>query len=132
MENIKQFFKDKKYGFYVVLGTMVLSLVTMIAYAVGFSYLGFLSGWSVALLIIGVVAAAGLIVLKQHKFAPAVLLATVFVAFLLAIYYVYDFVISSVFWGNFAVPAELIVPIVFFGLALVASIVSVFTPLVKE
>lgn len=132
MGKLKEFFKDKKYGFYVVLGTMLLSLVTMIVYAVGFSYLGFLSVWAIVLLVVGVVVSAALLAFKQYRFAPATLFATVFAALLLAIYYMYDYVASSLFWGNFALPPQLVSTVVFFALAFVASIVSVFTPMVKE
>lgn len=132
MGKIKEYLEDKKYGFYVVLVTVVLSLVTLIVYAVGISYLGFLSSWAVVLLIAGVILAVALIALKQYRFAPAALFSTIFIAFLLAVYYLYDFVVSSVFWGNFAVPPQLVATAVFFALTLVASIASVFTPIVSD
>ena len=130
--NIKEYLSDKSYGFFVVLATMFLVLVTTIVYAIGLSQIGFLSWEAVVSLIVGLVVGAGLIVLKQYKFVPAVLYATILFAFIMALYYLYDYIISSVFWGNFAVPGEIIAAAVFFLLAIAASIVSIFAPIVNK
>lgn len=130
--NIKEYLSDKSYGFYVVLATMFLVLVTTIVYAIGLSQIGFLSWEAIVSLIVGLVLAAGLIVLKQYKFVPAVLFATILFAFIMVLYYLYDYIISSVFWGNFAVPGEIIATAVFFVLTIAASIVSVFAPIVNK
>lgn len=130
--NIKEYLSDKKYGFYVVLATMVLSLITALVYTIGFSQIGFLSWQAIVSLFAGLVIAAGLLVLKQYSFVPGVLFASIVFAFIMVLYYVYDFIISSVFWGNFAVPGQIIAAAVFFVLSIVASIVGVFAPIVNK
>ena len=132
MKFIKDYISDKSYGFYIVLATMILSIVTAIVYAIGFSQIGFLSWQAIVSLIVGFVIAAGLLALKQYKFVPTVLFIAVFFALAMVVYYVYDFLISSVFWGNFAVPGQIIAAAVFFGLTIIASIASVFAPIVNK
>ncbi|MBP5357265.1 MAG: hypothetical protein J6Y68_03860 [Clostridia bacterium] len=130
--NIKEYLSDKSYGFYVILATMFLSLVTILVYSIGFSQIGFLSWEAIVSLIVGVVVGAGLLVLKQYKYVPGVLFATIFFAFIMVLYYVYDYIISAAFWGSFAVPGEIIAAAVFFLLAIAASIVSIFAPIVNK
>ncbi len=132
MNFFKEYLSDKSYGFYVVLVTMLLSLITVLVYSIGFGQIGFLSWQAIVSLIVGLVVAAGLLVLKQYKFVPAVLFVSIFFAFIMVLYYVYDFLISSVFWGNFEVPVQIILAAVFFLLAIIASIVSVFAPIVNK
>ena len=129
---IKEYLSDKSYGFYVVAGTILLMLITTLVYAIGFSQMGFMSWQAILSLIVGAIAGAALLVLKQYKFVPAVLFASILFAFIMVLYYVYDFIISSVSWGNFAVPVQLILAAVFFGITVVASFVCVFVPIVKK
>ena len=129
---IKEYLSDKSYGFYVVVATILLALITTIVYAICFSQIGFMSWQAIVSLIVGALAAVGLLVLKQYKFVPAVLFASIIFAFIMVLYYVYDFIISGVSWGNFEVPVQIILAAVFFVLTVVASFVSVFVPIVKK
>ena len=129
---IKEYLSDKSYGFYVVAATILLMLITTLVYAIGFSQIGFMSWQAIVSLIVGALAAVGLLVLKQYKFVPAVLFASIIFAFIMVLYYVYDFIISGVSWGNFEMPVQIILAAVFFVLTVVASFVSVFVPIVKK
>lgn len=131
--SVKEYLKDKRYGFYFVLVTMLLSLITMIVYAVGYSKTRYMSWGAFAIILIGVVLVAILLALKLYSLAPAVLLTTNFVALLMFVYYIYFF-ISSVMTGiQFSgFPPEFIATTTFFVLMLVASIITVFVPIAKK
>lgn len=131
--NVKEYFTDKKYGFYILLSSMLLSLITMIVYAASYGQTRYMSWAAFVVLLVGIILAAALIVLKLYRFAPAVMLVTTLISLLLFIYYIYFF-ISSVLTGiQFSgFPPEFWASVVFFALSLVVSIVSVFTPLTDK
>ncbi len=131
--NVREYFAEKKYGFYVLLSSMLLSLITMIVYAASYGQTRYMSWAAFAILLVGIVLAAVLIVFRLYRFAPAVMLVTTLISLLLFIYYIYFF-ISSVLTGiQFSgFPPEFWASVIFFALSLVVSIVSVFTPLVDK
>ena len=131
--NVKEYFADKKYGFYVLLSSMLLSLITMIVYAASFGRTRYMSWAAFAVLLVGIVLAAVLIVFKFQRFAPALMFVVTLVALMLFIYYIYFFV-SSVMTGiQFSgFPPEFFATVIFFALSLVTSIVSIFTPLTDK
>lgn len=133
MNFLKEYFSDKKYGFYVVLGTMLMSIITMIVYVAGYSKTRYMSWVAFALLIIACVITAALLVFKMYKLAPAALLACNFLSLLCFIYYIYFFV-SSVMTGiQFsAFPPEFMATVIFYGITLVSSVACVFMPMVKD
>ena len=130
---MKEYFKDKKYGFFVTLALMALSVVTMIVYASIYGNTRFMSWAGFGVVIAGVVLSAILIALKQYRFVPALLLAANFLGFLLYVYYIY-FHVSVILVGiqSAGFPPEFFVNVVFFILTLVVSVTNVYLPQSKE
>ncbi len=133
MNFLKEYFSDKKYGFYVTLACMLLSVITSVVYVSIYSSTRFMSWAAFAFILVGVVLTAGLIAFKQYRFAPALMLATNFVGLLFYVYYIYFFVSSVMVGIQFSgFPPEFIINVIFFVLMLVASVVCVFMPQADE
>lgn len=124
---MNNFMANKTLGFRVTLVTMVLSLVTALAYLAIYSSSRYMSWQAFGIMVAGVVVAAALIALKQVRFAPSALLLGDFLSLLFYVYYIY-FYISSVATGiQFSgFPLEFFVNAVLYGLSLVLSIACVF------
>lgn len=133
VKKVKEYLRDKKYGFFVTVALMVLSVVTMIIYASIYGNTRFMSWAGFGIILGGVVLAAILIVLKQYRFVPALLLAANFLGFLLYVYYIY-FHVSVVLVGiqSSGFPPEFFLNVVFFVLTLVVSVANVYFPQVEE
>lgn len=129
---MKEFFKDKSYGFFVTLALIALSIVTMIIYASIYGGTRFMSWAGFAFVIAGVVLSIALIAFKQYRWAPALLLAANFLGLLFYIYYIY-FHVSVVLVGiqSAGFPPEFFVNAVFFVLTLIVSVVNVYMPQTK-
>ena len=130
---IKQFLKDKAYGFYATMITFVLSILTAIVYGVGFGSTVYMSWAAFALLFVGIVVAVIFIAIKQMHIATELLLVANLLSFLLFVYNIYFFV-SSVLTGiQFSgFPPQFFAVVIFYGLTLVASVACVFMPMAKK
>lgn len=130
---MKEFFANKKYGFYVTLATILLAIVTLIVYVSIYSSTRYMSWEAFWIILVGAVLSVVLILLKQYRFAPALLLTANFVGMLFFIYHIYFFVSSAVVGIQFSgFPPEFFVNIVFYVLTLVVSIAAVFLPQAEE
>lgn len=89
-----QILKRKGLGFYLTMCLVVLSVVTAIAYVNSYAnYVGFMSWPAIWLLVGGAVAALALSFTGLNKFAPWVVMATVFTAALLYVKCLYSYVV---------------------------------------
>lgn len=70
MEKFKKYFSTKGYGFYLILTTILVALITMIVFFVGLGE-GFLSWFSFGFLVALVLGDIALIALKKDNFIPA-------------------------------------------------------------
>ena len=132
--DLKNIFKGKTVGFYVLLASIVLTLVT------AFTYLGCCSKgivgydaynvWAFVLLLVSAAISLCLVAFKQKKFAPYVLGMLNFVAFLFYIYGVYYYV-SVVLVGidldHFE--PEFLISTILFVLTLGTSVSTIFMKL---
>ncbi len=130
---MKDLLANKKYGFFVTLALMLLSVVTMIVYASIYGGTRFMSWAGFWVVLAGVVVAAALILVKQERWVPALLLATNFIGFLLYVYYIY-FHVSVILVGiqSAGFPPEFFVNVVFFVITLVVSVANIYLPQNKE
>lgn len=130
---MKEYFSDKKYGFFVTLGAMLLSIITAIVYSCIYAKTKFMSWAAFAIILVGVVGAAALIVFKLYRYAPALLLVANFVGFLLYVYYIYYYVSATLVGIQFSgFPSSFVANVVFFALTLTASIACTFMAQVKR
>lgn len=129
---MKTLFQDKAKGYILTCITILMAIVTDIAYAVIYSSTKYISWEGFCIIIAGVVLSIILYALKLHRFAPAVMMISVFVALLFHVYYIYFF-ISSVMTGiQFSgFPISFFVNFILFGITLILSIICVFLPTEK-
>ena len=90
--NIKGLFKNKPLGFYVTLGTLVLALITAVAYLLCYNNTDNFNVWSFVVLLVSFVTGVVLVLVKQAKIAPYVLGLLNFVALLFYVYGIYYYV----------------------------------------
>lgn len=130
---MKDLLANKKYGFFVTLALMLLSVVTMIVYASIYGGTRFMSWAGFWVVLAGVVVAAALILAKQERWVPALLLSTNFIGFLLYVYYIY-FHVSVILVGiqSAGFPPEFFVNVVFFVVTLAVSVANIYLPQNKE
>lgn len=130
---MKDLLANKKYGFFVTLALMLLSVVTMIVYASIYGGTRFMSWAGFWVVLAGVVVAAALILVKQERWVPALLLVTNFIGFLLYVYYIY-FHVSVILVGiqSAGFPPEFFVNVVFFVVTLAVSVANIYLPQNKE
>lgn len=125
--DMKEYFADKKTGFYVTLAAALISIITLIVYAVGYGRTRYMSWEAFWIVLIGIVVAAALVALKLYRFAPAVLFGANTLALCFFAYHIYFFVSSVVYGIQFsAFPPEFIASVVMFVLAIISSIVAIF------
>ena len=129
---MKKLFQNKAKGYIMTCITILAAIVTDIAYAEIYSSTKYISWEGFYIIIAGVVLSTVLLVLKLQRFAPTVMMVSVFVALLFHVYYIY-FYISSVMTGiQFSgFPISFFVNFVLFGCTLILSVVSVFLPTEK-
>lgn len=126
---MKDLFKNKASGFRGTLACIALAVVTAVVYAIIYSSSRFMSWTGFGIMLGGAVAAAVLVVLKLHRFAPALLLATNFVGLLFHVYYISFFITSVVTGIQYSeFPVSFFVNFILMGLTLVLSIACVFLP----
>lgn len=124
---MKEALRNKAFGFRLTLACILFSAVTAVVYALIYSRSRYMSWAAFGVMLAGVILTAVLILLKQYRFAPAVLMTGDFLSLLLFVYYIY-FYISSVATGiQFSgFPPEFFVNIAFYAVALTLSVVCVF------
>ena len=121
--------QKKASGFPALVACIVLSAVTLCAYAFIYSRTRFMSWTGFGIMAAGIVLALVLIFAKLTRFAPGLLLLTNFAALLFHVYYIYFFISSVVTGIQFSgFPLDFYINFILFGLTLVLSIVCVFLP----
>lgn len=92
MFNVKDYIKNKGIGFYFTVGIALFSVVTAIVYAACYTGTDSMSWIAFALLLVGVVGSAVLVVFKQYNWAPIAQAVLNFLAFLFFAYGIYYYV----------------------------------------
>ena len=125
--NLKDLFAKKTVGFYVTLGTIVLALVTAIAYLLCYNNTDNFNLWAFVILLVSVVVSVILVLCKKHRIAPYALGLLNFVALLFYVYGIYYYV-SVVLVGidldHFE--PEFFISTILFVVLLGASITTIF------
>lgn len=133
MEKIKNFFKSKSYGFYVSVAVCILSLIAVCAYALGYGGTKYMSWLALIIVVIGVAVSILLMIFKQDKFVPAVILIATFVSMLSFVYGIYLLVVTTFYAASVVhFSGEFIAAVVFYIIAIVVGIANVFFKQVKE
>lgn len=130
---VKQFFSDKRYGFYVTIVSMVMSIVAAIVYVMSYhAYVNFMSWTAFVMFLVGVVLSVILLVLRRYTFATLILFAGDLLGLLFYVRHIYSYVqvvVAGVDIASFS--SNFILSTVFISIAFVLSIVSVFLPQCK-
>lgn len=134
MESIKRFLNSKRYGFYVTSALIALSVVTAIVYAVSYGKYASMMSWSAfVFLLVGAAGAVALIVLKRAKWAYAPPAIGAFIALLLFIKHIYNYVAVVVVGIDLSgISGQFLVCTVFFALTFLVSVVNIFLAQEKE
>lgn len=120
-------FSNKAIGFKATILAMLVSVVSIIVYAVIYSSTRYMSWPAVGIMAAGIVASFCLILTRQYRFAPAVLLAGDFIGFLFYVYYIYFYVSSVVTGIQFSgFPVGFFVNIAFMLVSVVLCVICVF------
>lgn len=126
---MKEILQNKALGFRMTLACILFTVITAVVYAGIYSSTRFMSWVAFGILLAGAVLTFCLILAKQYRFAPALLMTAVFLAFLFYVYYIYFFVSSVATGIQFSgFPPEFFVNIIFFVINIALSIVCVFLP----
>ena len=136
---MKEFFKEKGIGFYVLVISVLLTITTAIVYWVNYSKTGeinleMMTKWGFSFLIIGTVSAVGLASFKQTAFwAPIALAICNFIALLFYVVKIYQYV-AIVFVGIdiSTISPRFLSTTLLIGITAVISIVGVFFKQLKE
>ena len=134
MNGIKSFFDRKRYGFYVTLALVVLSVITAIVYAVSYGkYVSMMSWQAFVLLLVGAAGAIALILLRQGKWAFAPLAICAFIALLLFIKHIYSYVaVVMVGIDLSGISGQFLACAILFSLTFIVALVNVFLAQEKE
>lgn len=134
MEKLKNFFKDKSYGFYVSIAVTLLTLVTLIVYADAYGRNDSYMSWAgFAIMIVGIVVAVALTALKLSEWVPPALALANFIALLLYAKSIYNYVVIVIVGIDIAsFSSQFILCTVLFAILLVGSIANIFCKQVKE
>lgn len=130
---MKELFKNKPIGFYILLGSIGLTFITAITYLL--CYLGHenLNIFSIIILSVSVVMSSVLFFIKKIKVIPYVLWFLNFVAFLFFIYGVYRYVVDvfvGIDYDHFEF--SFIITALLFLLSVGTSTSTIFLKLTKE
>lgn len=131
--NLKNIFKDKKYGFFVLLGAIVLTLITGIVYTACYSGSPreFNVGSSI-LLFVGFGLALVLVLINKVKYLPYILGLINLTALLFYIQGIYLYV-SEVFVGiDSDLETRFLVVTAFYALTFIVNLCAIFMPIVKK
>lgn len=130
---IKSFFKNQAIGFYILLGSLILTLTALIIYLSNYSKIGeinlnMMSWESIILMIIGLLGTIALVIFKKTSFwAPMVLAIFNYAALLLYIKTVYMYIaIAAVGIDISTVSNKFIITTLFLALSTIMSVISIF------
>ena len=94
MEKIVNFFKDKSYGFYVTLISILFTIITFSVYVSSYGkYDSYMSWEGFYFMIAGAVLALITIVIKKYSWAPIILATTNYIGLLYYILKLYNYVV---------------------------------------
>lgn len=117
----------------MTLATALVFIITLIVYSVNYANTNYMSWPAFWFMLISVVLAAGLMVAKLNRFAPAVLFVGIVLGVCFFIYGMYFFISSVAYGIQFSgFPPQFIACVVLFSLSLVLSIVAVFMRQTKK
>lgn len=134
MDKILSYFKDKSYGFYVTLASILFTIITLSVYAVRYgNYDNYMSWESFYIMLVGAVLAIVAIVIKKYNWAPLALLVTNFIALLFYILNIYSYVtVVLVGIDVVSLSTNFIVCTVLFAINVVLSTANFFFKQVKN
>lgn len=128
MEKIVNFFKDKSYGFYVTVISIIFTIITFSVYVSSYSKFDAYMSWEgFYFMVLGAVLALITIILKRYSWAPIILAATNFIGLLYFILKIYNYVtVVLVGIDLTSVSATFITCTVLFAINVVLSTANVF------
>lgn len=134
MDKLKSFFKNNSYGFYVSFAVSLLTLVTLIVYANAYGSNDRYMSWAgFVIMLVGIVAAVGLTAFKLNEWVPPVLALANFIALMLYITKIYNYVVVVMVGIDVAsFSTQFLSCTVLFAILMVASIANIFFKQVKE
>ena len=134
VEKFKNFLSTKRFGFFVLVGSIILSIITGIIYAVSYhAYANYMSWLGFWMFLAGGFVGLILCIFRQDEFAAGANAAGTFVGLCLFIRHIYMYVQNITVGLDVAsVSTGFITCVVFISLAFVVSVVSIFLPKKKE
>lgn len=134
MNKLKNYLKNKSYGFYVTVFVMLFTLVTLIVYANAYGSNDRYMSWAgFVIMLVGIVAAVGLTAFKLNDWVPPVLALANFIALMLYITKIYNYVVVVMVGIDVAsFSTQFLSCTVLFAILIVASIANIFFKQVKE
>ena len=131
---VNKFLADKRYGFFVSIVGILMSVVAAIVYAVMYhAYVNFMSWTSFAMFLVGSVLALILLVLKMNELASVAAFSGSLLGALFFIRYIYPYVSVVLFGVDISsFSSNFIVSTIFISIAFVITLVAMFLPKVKE
>lgn len=129
-EKIKTFLSTKSFGFYVLVASIVLSIVAGVVYAVCYhAYVNYMSWPGFWMFLVGAILGCGFLVFKLDEFAAGANAAGTFAGLCLFIRHIYMYVQNITGGLDVAsVSNNFISSVIFIGLAFVVSVVAIFLP----
>lgn len=124
-----KFLQGKTQRFMASVVTMAVALLTIIIYTLLYSSTRYMAWESVGFIVSGAVLAAALLVLKQTRFVPSLLLVANTIGAMFFVYHIYFFISSVAVGIQFSgFPPEFFASVVLFVVTVLCSAVSVFMP----
>ena len=133
-EKNKTFLSTKSFGFYVLVVSILLSIVAGVVYAVSYhAYVNYMSWLGFWMFIAGAAAGCLLMVFRLDEFAAGINAAGTFVGLCLFIRHIYMYVQNITGGLDVAsVSSNFILSVVFIAIAVIVSVVSIFLPKKKK
>lgn len=134
MEAIKNFFADKRFGFYVTIAAVVLGIVTASVFASFYhDYPAYMSWPAFYLMLAGAAVSCILVLIKLDDYAPYAVALTNFIGLMLYIRHIYGYVaVVAIGIDITSVSAQFTVCTILFGLAFLVGLINIFLPQKKE
>lgn len=133
-EKIKGFLAEKRYGFYVTLCGLAMSVVAAIVYAVQYhAYVNFMSWASFWMFLAGSVLGVVLLVLRRYNWVAGIVGVGDLLGMLFFIRNIFPYVsnvLNGVDVASFS--SNFILSVVFIAIAVIITAVAIFLPQVKE
>ena len=133
-EKIKGFLANKRYGFYVTLCSLAMSVVAAIVYAVQYhAYVNFMSWAGFWMFLVGAILGVILLVLRRYNWIAGIVGVGDLLGMLFFIRNIYPYVanvVGGVDVSSFS--SNFILSVTFIAIAVVVTGVAIFLPQVKE